>query len=296
MEFAICQWAPDTSDKAFASLSEEGVTALEPGASFLQLDDAAIEDAAVRLRAVGIRIYSCHAPFGGKADLSHPDEAERTNAVAAHKDAIRRARAMGARCLVIHPSGPMREDERRARHKQLHVSLDTLVAEAEGAGVRLSLENMLPGYLCDEGAALRAVVDAFDSPHLGVCFDTGHAHLNRDGVLASFRAVRERVNAFHLQDNDGRADKHLQPPYGTIDWGAFRDEFRGLAFTGRASVEALPWNLGSWKLLLHEVQALFSVGLLTVPLGRRKVRVICAECGRYCFGTPESCSCGCGSS
>ena len=165
---------------------------------------------------------------------------------------------------------------------------------AEEVHVRLALENMLPGHLCADAASLRALLDDIASPHLGACFDTGHAHVNKEHVVSAFTALRERIIAFHLQDNDGNGDKHLQPPYGAIDWEAFRDELRSMAFAHPLAVEAAPWNGASWGVLLRELRALFSEGVLTVRVGDRSLKAVCPQCGRYCFGTREHWFCACG--
>ena len=108
MEFAICQWQPDLSPEAIESLRTEGVTAIEPGPSFLLDRDAATLKAdAGRLRAAGITVYSCHAPFGDDSDLSLPAEDARRAAVRRHVRTLQQAALAGAQCLVIHPSGPV---------------------------------------------------------------------------------------------------------------------------------------------------------------------------------------------
>ncbi len=295
MEFAICQWEPDLSYEAIESLRADGVTALEPGPSFLlDRDEATLEAEVGRLRDAGISIYSCHALFGGDDDLSLLDEAKRNAAVANHVTALRRAALSGVECLVVHPSARVPVEEKTQRLRQTYASLEILVREAESVGVRLALENMLPGHLGAESTTVRRVVDDFNSPFLGVCFDTGHAHLNAGGVLGAFAVLRDRIIAFHLQDNDGNRDRHLQPPYGTIDWETFAPKFLSMGFAHPAAVEAPPWNGGTRGTLLREVHALFSEGRLTVPVGNTRVRAICKRCGRYCMGTPEDWHCGCG--
>ncbi|MFH1927251.1 MAG: sugar phosphate isomerase/epimerase family protein [Chloroflexota bacterium] len=295
MQFAICQWYPDLSYEAIESMRADGVTALEPGPSFLlDKDEPMLMAEAKRLQDAGIRVYSVHSPFRGDDDLSLLNEDTRNAAVASHVMALQRAALSGAECLVIHPSGPVTIEEEAQRWRQLYANLETLIPEAESVGVRLALENMLPGHLGAEAASIRRVVDDFDSPALGVCFDTGHAHLNEGGVPEAFAILRERIINFHLQDNDGNRDRHLQPPYGTIDWEAFAPDFLSLSFPHPVAVEAPPWNGGTWGMLLREVHTLFSQGRLTLRLGNSLARVICHQCGRYRMGTPEDWYCGCG--
>jgi len=296
MEFAICDWVPDLSDQALDSLQAEGVTAMEPGPAFLlNTDEAKLKADAERLQARGIRIYSCHAPFGGENDISLLEEDKRRRAVSELIKSLARASLAGAECLVIHPSGAVRPEEQEQRLDRLRDSLETLVRKAEEIGMLLALENMVPGHLGCETASVRQLVDDFDSPFLGVCFDTGHAHLSNEHVLAAFTVLRERIVAFHLQDNDGQGDKHLQPPYGTIEWETLTDSLCAMGFDRPIAVEAPPWKGGSWGMLLREMRALLTGQLLTIPLENGHVRAVCRRCGRYCFGTPRRWSCGCDS-
>ena len=295
IQFAVSQWVPDISDKASKVLHDNGVTAMEPGPSFLlDHDEVTVREAGDRYRAAGISLYSCHAPFGGDDDLSLLEEEKREHAVGRHQLALRRAALAGVSCLVIHPSGEV-EDEGEQSHRldQLYRSLETLVKAAQDAGVRLALENMLPHHVGSESDAIRRIVDDFDSPFLGVCFDSGHAHLNEEGVRAAFANLRDRIITFHLQDNGGNRDVHLQPPYGTTDWEGLARDFRTLDFPHPVAVEARPWHGAPWRVLLREMKALFSEGRLTIPLGDSTVKVVCTQCGRYCFGTLEDWFCGC---
>ena len=77
-QLAACLWNPDTSDEGVRSLARQGGAAIEPGPSFLfQDNEESVEAGARRLRSAGIRIYSCHARFGGDSDLSLLEEDKR---------------------------------------------------------------------------------------------------------------------------------------------------------------------------------------------------------------------------
>jgi sugar phosphate isomerase/epimerase len=294
MDFAVGIWNPDPFDGAISALRAEGITAVEFGPPFLlQQDEAALISAAERYRAGGIRFYSCHSPFDEEADLSQPDEEARRNALAIQTLALARAALAGVECMVIHPSRRCPEEEVSQRTDRLYASLETLVRVAQETGVRLALENMLPAHVGSLSADVRRIVDTFDSPYLGVCFDTGHAHVNDEGVHAAFETLRDRIIAFHLADNDGHKDQHSQPPYGTIDWSAFVPAFRAMGFAQPATVEAPPWGRASRGALLREVQALFAGEWLTYRLGDRDVRAICHRCGHYLFGPLDAPFCVC---
>jgi sugar phosphate isomerase/epimerase len=51
-------------------------------------------------------------------------------------------------------------------------------------------------------------------PELGICYDTGHGHLQ--GATPHFNEIRTT----HVHDNNGENDEHVWPFEGTIDWPA----------------------------------------------------------------------------
>lgn len=294
MEFAVGIWNLDPSEEAIDALCAQGVTAIEFGPPFLlQESEAALVSAAGRYRAAGIRFYACHAPFDDTAELSQPEEEARQRAIDIHVKSLERAALARVDCMVIHPGRRCDEDEIAERTRRLYASLERLIPAAQKAGVRLALENMLPAHVGCQSANLRRIVDHFDSPYLGVCFDTGHAHVNEEGVGAAFETLRERIISFHLADNDGHKDQHSQPPYGTIDWSAFVPAYRAMGFMHPATVEAPPWGRASARTLLREIKGLFAGELLTLPVGDHTARAICHRCGHYLFGSPEAPACAC---
>jgi sugar phosphate isomerase/epimerase len=295
-EFAVCIWNLEPTEEMVASLQSCGVTALEPGAPFLTgNDEDTIAAVGQWCRSAGIRVYVCHTPFGGEYDLSLTDEEARQQAVAGVAQSITRSALMGAECVVVHPSsGGVTPETREHRHAQLARSLEDLLVTAERSRVRLALENMLPNHLGDTSDEVLELVESLDSHWLGVCLDTGHAHLNPEGVINAFQTLKERIIAFHLQDNDRNHDCHLQPPYGTIDWDRFAQVCCADDFPFPWSVEAGAWNGAGWDVLLREMSALFAGQWMAVPWQGRSVRILCQRCGRYGFGTPEHWACGCG--
>ena len=79
--------------------------------------------------------------------------------------------------------------------------------------IRLHLENMLE----DTPRVIKGLVDAVNSPRLGVCFDIGHAHANSStSVLEWVEALRSRISYVHIHDNNGRKHEHLAIGDGCI--------------------------------------------------------------------------------
>jgi sugar phosphate isomerase/epimerase len=143
------------------------------------------------------------------------------------------AEELGARCVVFH-SG----------HDVVLLSPQHLSAWIErqaafwrevmaGRSARLLLEN---AWEPSPEVAI-AVVEALGVEAIGICFDTGHAHLwtgpggeALDWYARLIGAVRarsaaewlerlgNRVAYLHLSDNNQTGDQHLPPGRGTLDW------------------------------------------------------------------------------
>jgi sugar phosphate isomerase/epimerase len=72
---------------------------------------------------------------------------------------------------------------------------------------------------------LNELLRALHYPDLGVCFDTGHAHL-MSSVHQAFGVLEDRIYSTHVHDNQGDRDSHLWPGGGTIDWNQTMQSLR----------------------------------------------------------------------
>jgi sugar phosphate isomerase/epimerase len=95
--------------------------------------------------------------------------------------------------------------------------LEELQKVAEPLGVQLALE-VVPNELSRAGSC------PFRGAHgrhrrSRICLDFGHAHMDGD-LVEAIETVSEHLVAVDVHDNRGRADDHLVPFEGTIDWAA----------------------------------------------------------------------------
>jgi sugar phosphate isomerase/epimerase len=165
----------------------------------------------------------------------------------------------------------------------LSESLADLSRTAELLGVALALENTSATGPAGTSQHMLGILDAINSPGLGVCFDTGHANVSPEGLPVMLDALKGRIVSFHLHDNDGRRDHHLQPPFGSIDWQGFADIFGRMDFQGNLTVEALPWGTADLSTMMREVTAVVEGRQMTAQLDGRDVAVRCRTCRRYVF-------------
>lgn len=188
----------------------------------------------------GLTFMDAHSPFGGILDLNCPEALFRPQMILRHKMAIQICAAMGVKTVTIHP-GSDRFFPEIPLEKHLDLmrdAIDQLIPEAEKCGVVICIENSMSRAACP-----RRVVDLkseYDTPYLGLCYDSGHAHqldaarYLSESVIQQFwqtvgvaepewddqaleRMLPEIVNC-HLHDNDASIDGHRIPGNGTVDW------------------------------------------------------------------------------
>jgi sugar phosphate isomerase/epimerase len=158
-------------------------------------------------------IDSIHAPFEPTADLTQHEEVLRHSAVVEIKRSIAACKELGVRTLIVHLNS-FRSDGLSERIKHLKESLAQVMDHAARHSVRIAAEN-LPG---DHSLVLlKFALDSFGGQELGLCFDNGHAALQRDS-MALLEAYRGRIHAIHLHDNDGKSDQHKLPFNGSFDF------------------------------------------------------------------------------
>jgi sugar phosphate isomerase/epimerase len=230
-----------------AEVAAHGFGAVEIMATRSHLDyhDPAALDAAARwLTREGVRLHSLHAPVMERFDgtwvnplsIASPDEAARALAVREIGAALALARRVPVSVLVVHPGlqdallSPAVQNSRAAAVR----SLEEIAGLASPLGVQVAVE-VIPNAMADAGA-LVDLLDELDMPEVGVCLDFGHAHLQGD-VMDAVETLAEVLVATHVHDNHGRADEHLAPFEGTIDWTGALMALQKIGYDGMMMLE-----------------------------------------------------------
>jgi len=203
-------------------------------------DKDAVARAGEKLRSLGIRPVSFHAPFADKIDITDLDPAVRAAAVHELVFACDAAAVMGVKNMVLHP-GPEREGrppehEFLDRMKNAAQSLNIVAERCCKQGVHLVLENMLPHLLFGHINDMLYLLGSIRNCEVGACLDTGHAFLARElGTVV--HKLSGHLHLVHVNDNRGDRDEHLAPGEGHIDWAWFVYELRRCHFNGTLILE-----------------------------------------------------------
>ncbi len=194
---------------------------------------------AIRRRAqdAGLVIDSLHGYIelemldGPRFDLTADDPAVREAALEIARREADFARRLGCRDVILHPAGPGDTQNDAFRPEHLARSAERLARIAETADVRFLFENMPPPMFGHDARLLRRIVDRVASPHLGLAYDSGHAHVAGRAVQ-TVHEMGPRLWGIHLHDNRGTGDDHLLPGMGTAP---LEDVARALAEVGFAA-------------------------------------------------------------
>lgn len=191
-----------------------------------------------QIAEAGVDFVDAHAPFRDFGDLFIPDERDRREMIARQKLNLLLVNEMGVDTCTFHVGSKYYEDHTVEEHREaLFRSLDELLPIAEKLNITICLENLVrPLSTADD---LVSYMRKYDSAHLGVCLDVGHANLKEKGkqhpdsdvptawAVAGLpvrweKNVAETLQPYvvncHVHDNHGVGDEHRLTGEGDIDW------------------------------------------------------------------------------
>jgi len=165
---------------------------------------------------------SYHAPTF-ELNVASSNPSSRAEAVRQYREAVYLVAEVDASRLVLHEGNMSywKLDRRAAREAALE-SLTEVVGLARQIGVTVVLENTNYGKFAmyDTWQEWVGLADTLGAPGIRFTLDTGHACLAGWDTPALIRALAGRIAQIHVHDSGGKADDHLLPGQGVIDWPA----------------------------------------------------------------------------
>jgi len=74
--------------------------------------------------------------------------------------------------------------------------------------------------------------------NVGICWDTGHAHLSMESQYEDLLKIGKRLKVLHVADNDGQYDDHQPPFIGYVKWKEIMNALREIGYDGTFNFEA----------------------------------------------------------
>jgi len=103
--------------------------------------------------------------------------------------------------------------------------------------VGIAFENMIERAntkrrFCSHAAELAALIDAYNDPRIGACWDFGHGNFLYKDQRPALRTLGKRLKATHVHDNYGNEDEHMFPFHGNINWKAIMPVLVEIGYEG----------------------------------------------------------------
>ena len=212
---------------------------------------AKVEKAAQIAADLGVTFSQAHAPFIRGCDKKC-DAAFKTPGYQEYfEECTRRAylacKILGVKYITAHPITCSHLNfERKASREANHAFYDKYVELGIKNGVGTAFENMLPcpdvtvlpARYCQHYDELIELVDSYNDPMVGICWDTGHANGMLYDQARSLRTVGKRLRSLHINDNiPCSRDEHLLPFMGSIDWYSVMGALAEIGYQGDMTLE-----------------------------------------------------------
>ena len=183
------------------------------------------------VRGAGLALDNIHVPYRGCSALwSHTLEVRRA-AVNRHISWVRDCAEHTVPVMVMHVTGGTAASGANPHGID---SLRRILEVAEDLGVTVGLENTRGPE------RVGVLLDALDSPFLGLCYDVSHDWLWHDSPCELLRTWGRRLVAAHIGDTDGVLDRHWVPGEGAIDFARPARTFDWETFRGTLMFEVVP--------------------------------------------------------
>ena len=183
--------------------AELGLDAVDFSIKFFPNRDAeTIKNTRSALERFGIEpcMLACYC------DFTHPDAAQRAQALTALKADIALAKAFGAQFIRVTAGQNHPGIERQAGVRWVAEGFRSALDEAERYGITLAYENHTKGAPWDywdfsqPTEIFLEILDTLSDTPLGVCFDTANPLVLGEDVLTLLEEVIQRVVVLHIFD------------------------------------------------------------------------------------------------
>lgn len=180
----------------------------------------------------GMVCNQSHAPFPSTCAENYPYL----------QRAIECTAEAGGEICVIHPNNDKSAQENAEMYEKL-------LPFAKACGVKIAAENMFnwdreKGESCFAACATAESfvqhLDAVNDPFLVACLDIGHAEMRGSGSGAAdmIHALKDRLQALHVHDNDRWRDLHQIPFSQQIDFASVVQALKDIGYRGYVTLEA----------------------------------------------------------
>jgi sugar phosphate isomerase/epimerase len=188
-------------------------------------------------------------------DASSEDKKIRLKTLKIYKDTLIKAKELGAGTVVMHPGTWLENNRREEKLKRCAETFTELEIFSKQSGVKIAIENLPPGFICDNADDLEFVLESVinnsgQNCQAGICLDTGHANISNN-LFSYIKRFGNRILSMHLHDNHGdtgrdktfaEEDLHILPGDGSVNWKTFFKELDSIGYDNAFIFELMREN------------------------------------------------------
>ncbi len=185
---------------------------------------------------LGVNLIQSHSPMGTPLDDKDGSFLNDT------LKCIEACGKLGIRNIVIH-SGYIRGLTKKQALEKNKEFYEKLLPAAEKYEVTILTENFNKMcfedlYWIDNATDLLELVEYVNHPLFHVVWDTGHGNMQKTTQEEALKLLGNHVKALHVHDNNGLADQHLCPFFGTMDTASLMKGLKDIGYDGYFTFEA----------------------------------------------------------
>lgn len=228
-------------DEVFSLIREIGFDSLDISPPCIEVNCAELSaERTKQCEKYGLEIFQTHGPFNryGTYGSEMPVVLERS---------YEGTKIMGAKYFVVHGDeydmkllGEYTPEKALQYNYELYAPY---VERAEKDGISIAFETVFnEGYrfprYCAEFDELAGLIAKFNSDNVCCCWDFGHANVAFGAAqYDNMRKMGSLLKCTHIHDNNGKADQHLMPFYGNINWKEYNSVLNEIGYSGTLSLE-----------------------------------------------------------
>lgn len=136
------------------------------------------------------------------------------------------SKELGIKYFVFHHSNKEIDPDKTDMIKESNKNLDEITDIAKDYGVEILIENA--GVNQRKNALLNEdefIVVCLEKPN-PVLIDVGHVHANGWNIERVIVSLKDKIQSYHLHNNDGKHDEHNRIEDGTFDYDRFFELYK----------------------------------------------------------------------
>ena len=217
-----------------------------------RIDESYIEIVQNYKKEFNLNYNQSHVPY--KPDYLSLSRIDKESLDILIKRSFEYSAILGVDTIVIHPiKGSISENIKY---------FDRIIKDLPSS-CRLAIENMERKEEIGKAEELLEIVQHFDEAKVGICLDTGHAHMYGLDIEKEIKKMGSALISTHIADNHKTSDEHFMPYFGSIEWESVISALNEINYAGFLTYEIMfffryiPENLQndvgrlSYKVLEH---------------------------------------------